>query len=112
MAGAHKKQVMAGFWIQCGEYVLQYETCTCDLPAGGLQLGDADTATFWNKARMEAAMVDYSSLVITLPPDPDLYSGGQTEAVYYVNLSVTSSALFVSRTDAGYVYMCYMHEYE
>ena len=27
---------LPGFWVECSQYVLQYEDCTCDLPAGRL----------------------------------------------------------------------------
>ena len=45
--------------------------------------------------------MDYTTLLLVLPPDPDLYFGGSTEFLYYTNLTVSPSALFVSRTDAG-----------
>ena len=93
--------LLPGFWVECSQYVLQSETCVCDLPAGGIVLGNTDMTQLWNRARADASLVDYSTLQIQIPPDPDLYVGGQTEAIYFVNMSVSLTSLFVSRTDAG-----------
>ena len=93
---------LPGFWIVCSKYVLQTETCSCDLPKGGIKLGSNDDMTqLWNKARAQAAAIDYATLLITLPPDPDLYIGGGTEYIHFMNISVSPTSLFVSRTDAG-----------
>ena len=40
-------------------------------------------------------------MLITIPPDPDLYMHGAGEAVHFMNVTVSPTALFVSRTDAG-----------
>lgn len=68
---------------------------------GGILLGNSDPNQLWNKARTLAAVVDYSTLFISLPPDPDLYAVGAGEGIHFMNVSVSSTALFVSRTDAG-----------
>lgn len=96
------KMTLPGFWIVCSLPVLQTETCSCDLPQGGIKLGsNDDVSQLWNKERKKAASIDYGSLLITLPPDPDLYDGGGIEYIHFMNISVSPTALFVSRTDAG-----------
>ena len=66
-------------------------------------LGNSDMGTLWNAARAYASTVDYSTLLVTLPQDPDLYLPGASmeEALHFMNISVSPTALFVSRTDAG-----------
>ena len=101
MTNVELKLILPGLWVECSQYVLQSEPCTCQLPAGGITLGSSDPKILWNQMRAAASAIDYQSLWIQIPADPDLYGGGQTEVVYYTNLSVTMSSLFVSRTDAG-----------
>lgn len=101
----HLELELPGFWVACSQYVLEIEPCSCQLPAGGILLGNRDMNTLWNRARAKAAAIDYSTLLVTMPPDPDLFlaTGGIEEAVHFresFNIS-TSSALFVARTDAG-----------
>jgi hypothetical protein len=88
--------VLPGFWIVCSPYVLQTETCSCELPAGGIKMGP-----MWDRERNNAASIDYNALRITPPPDPDLYDGGGIEYIHFMNITVAPTALFVSRTDAG-----------
>lgn len=73
---------LPGFWIVCSAIVLQTETCICELPAGGLQLG------LWQRERSKAAALDFASLLIA-------------ESIDFINISVSQTSLFVSRTDAG-----------
>jgi hypothetical protein len=105
MLDLHLELELPGFWVACSDYVLEIETCDCQLPAGGILLGNGDMTSLWNKARAKAAAIDFSTLLVTLPPDPDLFlaMGGIEEAVHFresFNIS-TASALFVARTDAG-----------
>ena len=70
--------------------------------AGGIILGTSDSTSPWNQARAYASSIDYSSLLITVPPDPDLYSTSGGESIHFSEtLSVSPTAIFVSRTDAG-----------
>ena len=80
--------VLPGFWIVCSAQVLQTESCSCDVPEGGIELGNNNDITqLWNMERSRAASIDYASLLIT-----------DTEIM---NISVTPTSLFVSRSDAG-----------
>ena len=95
---------LPGFWVACSDYVLQIETCSCELPSGGILLGNSDMSTLWNKVRAQAATLQYDTLLVTPPPDPDLFlsTGGYEEAIHFrTSFNISTSSMFVSRTDAG-----------